>query len=170
VSQQRTLILNANYVPITVVPIHRAVVMVLSERAEIVETSGEYLHSQWLAVEVPLVVRLLSLVRIPFKRRVPITRRSVLQRDGHVCGYCKGRADTVDHVVPRGQGGRHTWRNVTAACRPCNGRKGNRTPAEAGMVLHAKPFEPAGQTALVVVVGTVDEAWEPWLQHAPAVR
>jgi 5-methylcytosine-specific restriction endonuclease McrA len=69
-------------------------------------------------------------------------RDAVLRRDRRTCAYCGDRADTIDHLVPRSRGGEWTWLNTVAACRPCNGRKGDRTPAEAGMRLRREPFVP----------------------------
>jgi 5-methylcytosine-specific restriction endonuclease McrA len=70
----------------------------------------------------------------------------VLQRDGHVCQYCgfQGEPLSVDHVLPRSRGGADVWENVTTACLPCNVRKGNRTPREAGMELRREPRRPLG--------------------------
>lgn len=70
------------------------------------------------------------------------SKRGVLARDNHTCGYCLGEADTVDHVVPRCQGGRSIWENVVASCFGCNSKKGGRTPAQAGMVLRIRPVVP----------------------------
>jgi 5-methylcytosine-specific restriction endonuclease McrA len=162
-AEVKTLVLNASYAPIAVVPLHRAVILVMAERAEIVEETGEYLHSPSTLFPIPSIIRLVKFVRIPFARRVPVTRRAVLQRDNHVCGYCGGRADTIDHIKPRALGGKHTWLNVAAACRRCNGAKGSKTLEESGMTLRIKPFEPAGTTALVVVIGKVEDAWAPYL-------
>jgi 5-methylcytosine-specific restriction endonuclease McrA len=67
----------------------------------------------------------------------------VIARDSERCGYCTARATTVDHILPRSRGGRNTWRNTVAACGPCNQRKGDRTPAEAGMVFRVKPAAPS---------------------------
>jgi HNH endonuclease len=74
--------------------------------------------------------------------RVPYSGGALLRRDRHTCAYCSGPADTVDHVVPRCQGGQSTWTNTVAACRSCNARKGGRTPTEAGMRLRFRPFVP----------------------------
>ncbi len=63
-------------------------------------------------------------------------------RDGYTCTYCRGRADTVDHVLPRSRGGGDTWFNLVAACQLCNGLKGDRTPQEAGLTPFREPFEP----------------------------
>lgn len=162
----RTLVLNADYLPLAVVPLQRAVILVLAEKAEVIEGRGAQLHSENVVLEAPSIIKLKYFVRVPYKRRLPVTRRAVLQRDDHTCAYCRGKADTIDHVKPRALGGKHEWRNVVAACRSCNGRKGRRTLAELGWTLPFKPFEPAGTTALVVVIGSVDQAWEPYLAAA----
>ena len=82
-------------------------------------------------------------MRVPYKQ-VPLTRRNVLQRDGHICQYCgfAGEPLSIDHVLPRSRGGGDVWENVTTACLPCNVRKGNRTPREAGMALRREPRRP----------------------------
>lgn len=163
---QRTLVLNATYEPLTAVRLQRAVALVLAERAEIITETGDVVRSEHQSLPVPKVIRLLKYVRIPYKRRVPVTRKAVMKRDDSTCGYCGKFGNTIDHVKPRHQGGKHIWTNVVCACRGCNGRKRNRTPEEAGMPLRIKPFEPAGITAIWVAITPIDEAWEPYLQTA----
>jgi len=163
---QRTLVLNASYEPLAVVPLRRAVVLVLAEKAEVIESGGTQVRSENLTIDAPAVIKLRHFIRVPYKRRLPVTRRAVLQRDNHTCAYCHGKADTIDHVHPRVLGGRHDWRNVVAACSACNGRKGQKTLATLGWKLNFKPYEPAGTVALVVVIGTVEEAWAPYLATA----
>jgi 5-methylcytosine-specific restriction endonuclease McrA len=70
------------------------------------------------------------------------SRQGVMNRDGHRCGYCHGEATTIDHVNPRSRGGKNSWANTVAACGSCNQRKGDRTPAEAGMRLRVEPAAP----------------------------
>lgn len=74
--------------------------------------------------------------------KVPFSKAGLMRRDRHKCGYCGRRADTVDHVVPRCQGGATTWENTVAACGPCNSDKAGRTPEQAGMVLRVRPYIP----------------------------
>ena len=164
------LLLNATYEPLCIVPLRRAVVLVLSEKAEVVTADAErHIRSALLSLPEPSVIRLLRMVRVPYRRRTSVTRRAVLRRDNHRCAYCAGAADTVDHVVPRSRGGRHEWDNVVAACRRCNGRKGDRTLAELGWHLDASPVAPAGSRCLVVAVAHVEPTWEPWLIPGSAV-
>lgn len=93
--------------------------------------------------------RSLELVRYVYTRwvyeatgRLPTTLANVLRRDRFRCGYCGGRASTRDHIVPRSHGGETSWLNLVAACAPCNGRKRDRTPEQAGMRLGLQPFVP----------------------------
>ncbi len=121
-----SLVLNATYEPLCVVTLRRAVVLVLAEKAVVVEAGETVMHSASTSIQVPSVVKLSRYVRVPYRREVPMTRRAVLDRDCHRCGYCGARADTIDHVRPRSRGGTHVWTNVVAACARCNHRKGDR--------------------------------------------
>lgn len=160
------LVLNASYEPLRLVPVRRAIVLLLQRKAELVEAATQRLRAQELSFVVPLVVRLVRYVAIPRGRQAPCSRRGVLARDRETCQYCgaqPGRAYlTIDHVVPRSQGGTTTWENVVAACATCNHRKANRTPAQAGMVLAATPRRPA--YAAFALLGTLDRhaAWQKY--------
>ena len=114
-SPARALLLNASLEPLCVVSLRRAVVLVMTGKATILESEGRMLHSERAALPVPVVLSLTRYVHVPVRRAVPPTRRTVLQRDNHRCAYCGGGADTVDHVLPRSRGGRHEWTNVVAA-------------------------------------------------------
>lgn len=137
----QVLVLNASYEPLNITTWRRALVMVLKGKAEGLEHDS----SRWIRGDtmLPTVIRLRQYVRVPYKQ-LPLTRRNLFHRDGHRCQYCGTSADqlSIDHVVPRSRGGLDTWENVTTACLPCNVRKGNRTPREAGMPLMGKPHRP----------------------------
>ncbi|HET6210970.1 MAG TPA: HNH endonuclease [Jatrophihabitans sp.] len=158
-----TLVLNASYEPLCVVPIRRAVVLILAEKAYVVEAGDGYLHSAHHQVPIPHVVRLARYVRVPYRRQVPLTRRAVLARDAHRCVYCAVRADTIDHVVPRSRGGRNEWTNVVAACARCNHRKGDRLLGEIGWSLSRTPTQPSASVALVLGWAKRDPAWDRYL-------
>lgn len=163
----RALVLNATYEPLCVVPIRRAVVLVLKQKAEIVHEDGGVLHSERAEVPIPSVIRLKYVVRVPYRARVSLSRRAVFVRDHHQCQYCGHPAENVDHIIPRSRGGTHTWQNVVAACKRCNTHKEDRLPHEAGLRLRRKPTVPHETVWIVVAVGRVDPKWEPYLGRLP---
>lgn len=165
---QSVLVLNATYEPLSVVSLKRAVVLLLKEKAEIVEAAEAMLRSERLSLPVPLVIRLVYYVRIPRRLTLPLTRRTVFARDQYVCQYCGvqlGRSElTIDHVIPRSQGGETTWENVVTACRRCNQRKGNRTPAQAGLRLRSRPRRPRYVALALMGEAAPHEVWQKYLQ------
>jgi 5-methylcytosine-specific restriction endonuclease McrA len=136
---------------------------VLSEKAIVVETGTQVLHSERRSMAAPVVVRLSRYVKVPYRRSVPLSRRAVMDRDAHQCAYCDARADTIDHVQPRSRGGRHEWINVVAACARCNHRKGDRLLHEIGWALAFSPHEPSSSVALVLGWTTRDPLWDQYL-------
>ncbi|MFP3905668.1 MAG: HNH endonuclease [Acidimicrobiales bacterium] len=165
----RALVLNASYEPLCVVPARRAVVLVLSEKAEIVHESGDEYRSERLSVAVPSVVRLRYYVRVPYERATALSRRAVFHRDGGRCQYCGGSAESIDHVVPRSRGGSHVWENVVAACRRCNAAKGDRLLVETPMTLRTRPSTPRELSWIIVAVAEVPELWQQYLQPSRLV-
>ena len=160
----RALVLNASNEPMSVVPTRRAVVLVLRERADVLATNGAIWRSERIEMSSPSVVRLRRYIRVPFARRVPLNRRAVFIRDDFRCQYCGRQAENVDHVVPKTQGGRHSWDNVVASCRRCNTRKGGRTPSQAGLRLLRQPAAPARHSWVAVALGSIpDPEWQPFL-------
>src|SRR3712207_2442651 len=111
----RALVLNTTYEPLCVVSARRAVVLVLTEKADLVSDSGLAMHSERLTVHVPSVIKLRTFVRVPYRRRAALNRRAVFARDNAKCQYCQAPAESIDHVVPRSRGGEHVWENVVAA-------------------------------------------------------
>lgn len=160
---KQVLVLNAGYEPLSLVSVRRAVVLLLREKAELLEATQQMLCAANRAMPVPLVIRLVHYVRLPH-RRVPPTRAAIMLRDAYTCQYCADKpgqaALTVDHVIPRSRGGEHSWTNLATACKRCNQRKGNQTPEEASMQLIRRPFEPS-YVALVLLSNPVAAArWE----------
>ncbi|MEI7592755.1 MAG: HNH endonuclease [Actinomycetes bacterium] len=159
----RSLVLNVTYEPLSIVSDRRAVVLVLSEKANVLHESGEVVHSERLSIPVPSVVRLRSFVRVPFQHRATISRKGIFVRDGGMCQYCNARAESIDHVIPRSRGGLHEWENVVAACRRCNTAKRDRYLHETSMELRETPHAPRHLSWIAVAVGRVPEQWEPYL-------
>jgi 5-methylcytosine-specific restriction endonuclease McrA len=159
------LVLNATYEPINVCSVRRAVVLLLKEKAEVLE-QGEYvLRSGSSTVPRPLVIRLIAYVRVPRDtHRRKITRRAVFARDGWTCQYCGSRGNlTVDHVIPRSKGGSSTWDNIVASCAPCNRRKGDALPSQAGMVPRSQPRPPGPHVFIQVASPTIPQVWRQYL-------
>ena len=159
--------LNATFEPLCVVPARRALVLLLCDKAELVHASSRQFRSERASYPEPSVVRLAYFVKVPYQSRVALNRRAVFARDGHLCQYCGGTAENIDHVIPRSRGGTHTWDNVVAACRPCNARKENRTPQAVGLRLRRPPAQPHDSVWIVVAVDRVDPSWEQYLGRAP---
>lgn len=164
------LVLNATYEPLCVVPLRRAVVLVLAEKAIVVESGSTVMHSERLSISAPSVVRLARFVRVPYRRDVPLTRRAVLERDAYTCVYCANRADTIDHVRPRSRGGAHQWTNVVAACARCNHRKGDRLLAELGWHLPSAPVQPSPTVAVVMGWAVKEPSWAQYLDYVSHAR
>ena len=123
----RVLVLNATYEPINVCSVRRAVVLLLKDKAELLERGRWELHSESATVARPVVIRLVSYVRVPRDaHRRKITRRAVFARDGWMCQYCGSHSNlTVDHVIPRSKGGSlqlGEHRRLVRAVQPAQGR------------------------------------------------
>lgn len=166
----RALVLNATYEPLCVVPSRRAVVLVLTDKAETVSATGRTFHAERVSVDEPSVVRLARYVRAPHPRTRSLNRRAVFVRDDYTCQYCGGHADSLDHVVPRSRGGTHTWENVVAACRRCNLAKRDRLLHETSMRLRRSPRLPHASIWFRLAERTVPPAWLPYLDPGAAAE
>src|SRR5881394_3745771 len=164
----RVLVLNATYEPINVCTVRRAVVLLLKDKAELLDQAAWRLHSEHRTHPRPTVIRLTAYVKVPRDtHRRKITRRAVFARDSWTCQYCGARSNlTVDHVVPRSKGGSSSWENIVASCAPCNRRKGNSLPRQAGMRLLKQPRTPSPHVFIQVASPTIPPAWQQYLPRA----
>ena len=162
-----TLLLNASHEPLRVISVKRAIVMVMNERAEVLEESEFAYHSERQKMQIPIVIRLRKFVKIPFMANIKLTKSSLIKRDHGLCGYCREPGENIDHIKPRpSQGGKHTWQNVVWSCKKCNSYKANRTPQEAGMTLKVKPYTPKDRVFLILGITAPVPEWEPYLAAA----
>jgi 5-methylcytosine-specific restriction endonuclease McrA len=145
------LALNASFEPLTMVPMRRALRLVIDGKAEIVEADHDrVVRSERMTMPRPAVIRLTRFIHVPRRFRRQVTNTFLFARDRYRCQYC-GRhtvelrhreALTRDHLIPISRGGTNDWTNVVTACSTCNARKGNHLAVECGMhPLHA-PVEP----------------------------
>lgn len=157
--QNTVVVFSKNYLPMSRVPLKRAIVLLVSGQAEpldLIESSWVEVRSPSLVLQVPEHIRLIVGNPERHWRVPPVNRRGVLNRDGYHCQYCGSKKNlTLDHVMPRSKGGQHTWDNVVTACDRCNGRKGNALLHEVGMKLKTKPKAPVHPAVLFA-----DEFWK----------
>jgi 5-methylcytosine-specific restriction endonuclease McrA len=155
------LVLNVTDEPLGVISMERAVTLVVLGDASIALDTGGVIRSATLTIPEPSVIKLRKNIKLDRSKSVPLSRRALFARDNHECAYCEeGVAETVDHVDPKAHGGKHEWTNVVSACGPCNWRKRDRTPEEAGMPLRFRPFAP--DRAFMLGARNRPE-WEPFL-------
>jgi len=166
--QTPVLVLNASYEPINICGARRALVLVLKGVARTEEEQGAVLHAARVRMPMPSVIRLLEYRRIPHQTRA-LSRKNILLRDRNCCQYCgtilaSGEL-TLDHVIPRSRGGNSSWENLVACCHPCNRKKGNRYPTEAGMKLmrEPRPFNLHTSRHIMRLLGHSDEKWRKYL-------
>ena len=111
-----------------------------------VPPDADWIHTPSLSLLVPRVIRLLSYDKLSVQS-VKLTRKNIYERDNYTCQYTGKRLSSsqlnIDHVIPRSRGGKNTWENLVTCSVDANSRKGNRTPAEAGMKLIRRPRRPA---------------------------
>jgi 5-methylcytosine-specific restriction endonuclease McrA len=185
------LLLNRLYMALRVVSAKRAMTMVYRELAEVVAVEdGQYLSydfNDWLEVSaakatfeperhdwirtvrfqiaVPRIIRLLAYDKLP-KVGVKLNRRNLFARDQNCCQYCGRRFPTsdlsIDHLIPRSQGGTTCWENVVCSCTRCNVKKGGRTPAQANMHLVVRPRRPRRSPILTIKLS--DSRYASWKQ------
>lgn len=169
--KRRVLLLNATYEPLTALPVRRAVVLLVCEKASAVheDPDGQVIHSAGWSVQVPSVIRLRNYVRVPYRARIPMTRAALMHRDRFRCAYCGDKAETVDHVIPRSRGGGHSWENCVACCAPCNHRKADKLLSELGWTLRAALVPPKGQHwRLLASTKELDPVWLRYLGEGAA--
>jgi 5-methylcytosine-specific restriction endonuclease McrA len=164
----RVLVLNATFEPINVCTVRRAAVLLLKDKAKVVEHASWELRSENLTLPRPVVIRLVTYVNVPRDtHRRKITRRAVFARDRWTCQYCGSRSNlTVDHVVPRSKGGSSSWENIVTSCAPCNRRKGDSLHRHVGMTLRRRPRTPNPQVFIHVASPTIPTAWRAYLAEA----
>ena len=186
VLQRPTLVLNRNWQPLNIANVARALVLLWNESARVVDPADyqTYTWEDWsrlrphdderfiqavrIRLRVPEVVTLTEYDRLP-TAAVTFSRRNIFKRDHFTCQYCgvqPGSEElTLDHVVPRSQGGESRWDNCVLACLECNKRKADRTPQQAGMRLKHKPVQPKWNP-LYALHDVRIESWSKFVSEA----
>ena len=139
------ILLNADYTFLNVVDWKRAMCLLAKGKVQVLKHSERLIRTAGgIAVKVPAVMKLIKLIRTLYVNRVPFSKKNVLVRDGFKCAYCgkESRRLTIDHVVPKSRGGKTVFENCVSSCKPCNNKKGNKTPTEVQMYLKVKAYQP----------------------------
>ncbi len=134
------------------------------------EDQYESIRTVSIEIRVPKIIRLVVYDKLP-KTRVKFNRKNIFARDKNICQYCGKRFPTselsLDHVVPRTQGGNSSWKNIVCACTNCNKHKGGRRPVEAGMKLIRKPVQPRHCPIIQLKLGSNKyQSWRQFLDNA----
>jgi 5-methylcytosine-specific restriction endonuclease McrA len=141
----KVVVLNTDMTVFGTTTWENAICMIERERAESVVDSKILIHTR-RKIYKPLVIRILNTVRFLWKKAVPWSKPNVHTRDNYTCQYCviplSKKEVTIDHVIPRGRGGKNSWANTVCSCFSCNNKKGNKTPSEANMFLKKQPVRP----------------------------
>lgn len=192
----KVLVLNKLYVAVRVISARRAFGMLARNLAEVIHLEdGQYANydfqtwtelsqlraqfepdkHEWVKtvrfqIAVPRIIRLMGFDRLPVQI-VKLNRRNLFARDRNQCQYCGRHFSTselsIDHVLPRTQGGGDTWENLVCSCVKCNARKGGRTPEQASMKLVRKPLRPKRNPLIAVRLGQERyQSWKAFLNDA----
>lgn len=164
---ERTLLLTQGYEPLCTISWQRAISLLTLGKVEVVEEYERDVRSTFLVIKMPAVVRLISAFR-RHKKRVKFSRQNILARDRWKCQYCgikvKTHEMTMDHVIPRSQGGTTCWENIVTSCEPCNARKADRTPEQADMKLRKRPKRPSWVPIFSIQLsGPPPEQWASYI-------
>ncbi|MSO43694.1 MAG: HNH endonuclease [Thermoleophilia bacterium] len=145
----------------------RALVLLLKEKAEILEHAPRPIRGVARDFPAPHVIRLKYRVKVPRYETRRMSRRALFARDAYACQYCGSRSRlTVDHVVPRSRGGDSSWSNVVTSCGPCNARKGDSLCHEIAMFPRQNPRPPRADVFIDVAAPRRPDVWSPYLMAA----
>lgn len=141
---QRVIVLNGDYSFLNMVSWKRAIALIMKGKTEVLKYSDKHINLvNGTKMKIPAVLRLIKIIRMIYRNKVPFSKKNVMIRDDFTCAYCGTNQElTIDHIVPLYQKGKTNWENCITACRSCNNKKGKRTPREANMFPHKKAYCP----------------------------
>ncbi len=164
---EQVLLLNATYEPLRIISWKRAIILMVLDKVEVLETYDQEIHTATVSFRLPAVVRLFKFIRFN-QNTVRFSRQNIYMRDRYRCQYCGKRFTpeqlTYDHVIPRSKGGRTNWENIVTCCLECNKKKGGRTPEQAGMKLLRKPKKPSWHPVVMVSISKKNPP-QPWQNY-----
>lgn len=140
----KCIVLNGDYTYLNTISWRRAVCLVIKGKTEVLKYTDKVCRCVGgIEVKIPLIIKLIKVIRMIYKNKVPFSKRNVIVRDGHKCAYCQSNRNlTIDHIIPTSKGGKSSFENCVTACKTCNSKKGNRTPSEAHMYMTKRAYSP----------------------------
>jgi 5-methylcytosine-specific restriction endonuclease McrA len=168
----KILVLNYSYEPLQFCTAKRGMIMVLTGRAENLESNGYVIRTPNLTHPLPAVIRTLKMIRRIRTTSISFSKKNILRRDNYTCQYCghSGNLLTVDHVHPKSRGGKSNWTNVVVACKPCNLKKGNQSLKAMGMQLLKPPSKPDFMFSHFTIPAGPESHVEIWQKYLPAKK
>jgi 5-methylcytosine-specific restriction endonuclease McrA len=162
----KALKLDSSFRPIGIIDSVEALVLCIIGKARRLEDYSKVINSVSKSFKLPAVIVLNRYVKFRFSY-IACNRANVLWRDNNKCQYCEDVFSpeklTLDHVIPKSRGGKNTWKNLVAACKKCNQRKGNRTPAESGMRPMKTPRAPKASILRYLNKDQINPIWKQYL-------
>jgi 5-methylcytosine-specific restriction endonuclease McrA len=162
----QVLVLNANFEPINICGLRRALGLILTEKATLVSNGRGFFNTVNQKFPIPSIIRLNRMIHRP-RAKVILSRKEIFRRDNFSCQYCGNHASnlTIDHVLPKHLGGNFSWENLVTACSICNHKKGGRTLHNAGMKLLRTPQPPPANAVYIFSKHNQFKIdWMPFLQ------
>ena len=164
----RALLLDRNYMAISIIPLRRAVTLMVKGKAEPVSEKAAIIKTGSGFFKVPSIIRLLTVV--PYRAymgKTRFSRKNVMVRDSFECQYCAEylgkHKGTIDHIIPRSRGGVSDYTNCVACCKECNAKKADKTPDEAGLKLRTNPRRPSFIALYKFYLKNTPEEWSDYL-------
>jgi len=140
------IILNSDYTFLNIVSWRKAITLLVKGKTEVLRYTEKTVSNfeKTVIFKIPAVMRLMKIIRVIYRNRVPFNKRNVIVRDEFECAYCgiKSKSLTVDHIIPLSRGGKSNFENCMAACKNCNAKKGNKLPSEIHMYIQKRPYQP----------------------------
>lgn len=150
---ESVIVLNADYSFLNIVPVKKAIKMMSKGKVTVLKATDKVITTfEGFSMVIPRVIKLLHMVRAVFKNKVPFSKKNVCIRDEFTCQYCGTKTEklTLDHVVPKANGGKRVFENIVAACFECNQAKGDKLPREVGMFPRKRPVQPTIMEFLLI--------------------
>ena len=144
---KKTLLLNDTYEVLSFIPLRKMLKLIAKDKVEVISEWNDIIYWASGQMNHPAILRLKKHANRAYSKRCVFSRKGIVKRDKSTCLYCGKKLSaaevTIDHVVPKSIGGTTSFTNCVVCCGPCNNKKANKTPEQAGMVLLKKPTHPS---------------------------